>query len=366
VAAVTRLILAYTPYHVLIATAGLSASGAGSNHLVIVNDFGGAAAMADALRACARRLFDSVDVCGGSFGVTSRLHRQFRYRQALAEIRNRSRDLCPAEIWVGNDARPESQAAFRSASRQNGRVRGVYVEDGLTAYATAVRRPLTALEHAAGLLIFGRDWNGIEVLGTSRWISSALLIFPELARPELQHLQRAALGAELVLNEESHSVAAEMVRRANGGDRIGAVDAIVTTSHSTVGVGTLAYRNGIAALVRRLIEKGCTVGIKYHPREAQTDYLGLAADSSVVLLPRGLPLEYLYILSAMRTAQGSRPFAPLRFIVGDVSTTLLTARWLVPDADCISLARPLRMLNESLEAVFTKVGVRLPVDLEIS
>jgi hypothetical protein len=107
---------------------------------------------------------------------------------------------------------------------------------------------------------------------------------------------------------------------------------------------------------------GRTEGVKYHPRQAEPDYLGLSQLRDVVVLPQGLALEYLYVLRA--AAAGTTDHHPIRFVVGDVSTILLTARWLMPHACCISLARPLQMLDPSLEALFNALGVQLPATLE--
>jgi len=365
---VTRLIIASTPYHALLATAGLAVDPGTSNHLVIINDFQAARPMAAAFKASERALYQSVSVVGGTFGLTSRARRQFRYRGALGEMRALTRNIAPAEIWVGNDARPECQAAFSTASRPADRVTGVYIEDGLTAYASSVKRPLKRWENAVGYVMFGRFWSGISVLGTSRWISKGLFIYPALVRHELSHLSHVPIAADALLTDEMRRLAAEMVRLA-GADSvtISRLEAIVTVSHSSVAAKLPQYRDAIARLVAKLIESGRTVGVKYHPRQAEPDYLGLTGSNRVVLLPQGLPLEYLYLLTAPSSPGASGVAGGnLQVVVGDVSTTLLTARWLVPRARCVSLARPLGLLDASLEGLFTAVGVQLPESLEFS
>ena len=356
---VSRLVIAYTPYHVLLAAAAVRVSSASSSHLIIVNDFAAAAGIASALDAAVDPAFETVSVCGGTFGVTSRAQRQLHYRRAVPEFRARARAIGPREIWVGNDARPESQAAFRAAGAD---VDGVYVEDGLTAYADSVRRPLNRLEQAAGRLLFRQDWAGIAILGTSGRISRGLFIFPALVRPELRHLAKSAIPREAVLATRMQQLAACLVER-SGADvaRLRRVDAIVAVSHSSVAGRASGYRSRMVSFVRQLTASGCTVGVKYHPRQAEADYLGLSQLPDVVVLPQGLALEYLYVL---RASDGSGGMPPIRFVVGDVSTILLTARWLVPGADCISLARPLQMLDPSLDALFNAVGVRLPETLD--
>jgi hypothetical protein len=357
---VNRLVVAYTPYHVLLATAAARACPARSNHLIIVNDFAAAPGIAAALEAGMERAYDTVAVCGGTFGVRGRARRQFHYRRALPEIRARVKAVAPEEIWVGNDARPESHAAFRAAGAD---VAGVYVEDGLTAYAGSVKRPLTRLETAAGRLLFRQDWSGIAVLGTSGRVSRGIFIFPALVRRELDGLDKIALPRQAVLSAPMQQLAGRLVERSGADvDRLRRVDAIVAVSHSSVARRASGYQSRIVSFVRQLTANGCTVGVKYHPRQAEADYLGLSQLPAVVVLPQGLALEYLYVLRADAGGRGGAP--PIRFVVGDVSTILLTARWLVPDACCISLARPLQMLDPSLEALFNGLGVQLPATLD--
>jgi hypothetical protein len=360
---VTRLLIAYTPYHVLLATAAVRACPAQSNHLIVVNDFEAAADIAAALDGVTDCPYDSVSVCGGTFGVTSRVRRQFHYRRALPEIQARAKTVAPQEIWVGNDARPESQAAFRAAGTSGQRAVGVYIEDGLTAYADSVKRPLTLLEAAAGRLLFGQDWSGIAVLGTSGRMSRGMFIFPALVRRELRRLEQVEIPRQAVLDASMQQLAARLIER-SGADvaRLRRVDAIVAVSHSSVASRSSGYQPGLISFIRQLTANGCTVGVKYHPRQAEADYLGLAQQPEVVVLPQGLALEYLYVFRGSRG--GDRDTHPIRFVVGDVSTILLTARWLAPEACCISLARPLKMLDQSLEVLFNALGVQLPATLD--
>jgi hypothetical protein len=304
-------------------------------------------------------------LCGGSFGETSRWKRQIRYRRALPEIAATTRAIGPQEIWVGNDARPETHRAFEAAAettsgrgaRDGTQIRGVYIEDGLTAYAASVKRPLNAGEQLVGRVFFGRYWSGIAVLGTSNWISTGLFIFPSLVRRELAHLEKVPLPRDCFFSAWMRELAEHVVRQA-GSDvaALRRLDAIVAVSHSSVARRAPGYQPGISALVERLVAKGCTVGVKYHPRQAEADYLGLTRVPGVVRLPQGLPLEYIYILRASSAAGGT----PVRFVVGDVSTILLTARWLLPEACCLSLARPLGMLDDSLSRLFEQTGVQVP------
>jgi hypothetical protein len=132
-------------------------------------------------------------------------------------------------------------------------------------------------------------------------------------------------------------------------------------SHSSVSGRIAGYQAAMRGIVEQLAAGGAAVGVKYHPRQAEPDYLQLTTIERTTLLPQGLPLEFLYIRRAPPVAGAGRP---LRVIVGDISTTLLTARWLAPEARCISLARPLGLLDASIEQLFSRLGVHLPAALE--
>jgi Alpha-2,8-polysialyltransferase (POLYST) len=353
-----RLIVAYTPYHVLLATAVLQQS-ADENHLVIVRDFSAAERMAAVLGRRPDQPYVSSAALGGCFGIASRLRRQFSYRRSAVEIARRAREVAPEEIWVGNDARPESHAAFGAVSRRGTTAAGVLVEDGMTTYAASVTRPLAFWEQAAGHLLFGRLWSGISVLGTSPLVSRGLFTHPDIVRAELSHLAKTPVRRDALLSPAMQALAADMVRVA-GGDagRLACVDAVVTVTHSSVAARSPDYRMQMLGLVRHLLHRNHVIGVKYHPRQAEPDYLGAGGDPRVMLLPRGLPLEYLYVLAAAGSPRR------LQHVVGDVSTTLLTARWLVPDARVTSLGRPLGLLDSSIEQLFARLGISMPERLE--
>jgi hypothetical protein len=353
-----RLIVAYTPYHVLLATAALQHS-PDENHLAIVRDFGAAAEMASVLPRSTVRAFASAVALGGCFGVGTRMRRQFSYRRSAVEIARHAREIVPDQIWVGNDARPESHAAFRAVARMRAAPAGVFIEDGMTAYAASVTRPLSLWEQAAGYVLFGRLWSGISVLGTSPLVSGGLFTHPDIVRAELSHLAKTPVSRDALLSPAMQTLAADMVRGA-GGDpgRIAGADAVVTVTHSNVAARSPDYRRQMLELVRHLLRRHHGIAVKYHPRQAEPDYLGVGTDPRVTLLPRGLPLEYLYVLAAAGSPRR------LQHVVGDVSTTLLTARWLVPEARVTSLGRPLGLLDSSIEQLFVRLGIAMPERLE--
>jgi hypothetical protein len=91
------------------------------------------------------------------------------------------------------------------------------------------------------------------------------------------------------------------------------------------------------------------VGVKYHPREWTDDYLQVRTLPGVVLLPRGLAMEYVYLLSDDR----------LKWVIGDNSTAMMTARWLSPGAQVVAFIGSLIDPNEALVNCLAKLGVSI-------
>jgi hypothetical protein len=234
----------------------------------------------------------------------------------------------------------------------------------MTAYASSVSRPLTTLEQAAGRLLFGRDWCGISVLGTSRLVARGVFVHPGLVRPELAHLPKTPIAREALFSPRMRRLAGEIARVSGADpDCVASVTAVLTATHSSIASRASDYRTQMHAMVELLLRDHETLAVKYHPRQAEPDYLGLARDRRIVLLPRGLPLECLYVLAAAG-ADGRNESSTLRLVIGDVSTTLLSARWLVPDARVVSLGRPLGLLAPDVEALFSKLGISVPMQFE--
>ena len=109
--------------------------------------------------------------------------------------------------------------------------------------------------------------------------------------------------------------------------RVGAGAVLLTLGHSSYAERNPDYGVLVRAGVERFVERGRSFFFKYHPREAASDYLGLAALPAAQQVPRTLPVECLYLLAQ------NRPLV----VVGGMSTALLTAGLLMPQARIAAL-----------------------------
>ena len=87
------------------------------------------------------------------------------------------------------------------------------------------------------------------------------------------------------------------------------------------------YGLQIRSLVEQLVLDSRKLAVSYHPREKQDDWLNLVS-LGASLIPHAVPAELIYLFNRHN----------LRAVYGDIGTSLITARWLLPD-----VAGPLRL-----------------------
>ncbi|WP_137286129.1 polysialyltransferase family glycosyltransferase [Halorussus salinisoli] len=338
------LYIAHTPYHVLLAsTLAASAEEDRERHLVSVLD----SDMAELLRSLELDEdppFDHVYSIPGTLDTTGR---RGELRKKVNSLRVRRYVNCerPDELYTFNDHRPESQAAFDALGDD---VRRIYVEDGTAAYA---RFPpadeWTRLGYLKAKLFYGPWRRNPRLLGTTDWIDEVRLVFPDHALPEVRANPVVPIPRESVLVLADADWFRRYVEQSGVDETLDRLDALVFVTHSNY-VGDISnYVELLETLVDRLTERGFRVGLKYHPREKQKAFEFDRDD--VEVLSRGVSAEVLYVADPT-----------LDFVVGGMSTALLTARWLLDDATVVSLTEVLQQSNRELPDVFERLGIHVP------
>jgi hypothetical protein len=244
--------------------------------------------------------------------------RERAYASWLVELDARVR---AERVVVFSDLTPHLQLLCRRAQ-----ARGAHTfcgEDGGAAYssrsaATKWRR------HLQRVLRFGPWIQNVHASGSSRHIEVYLAMHPTLVRPELQRkavwpLRQAELP-ELLASRwlqrflEHYGVSREAL--------------VCEELYSPGNSRTLRAGDALHARLREEIraarEAGRDCVVKYHPRE-RGDFLG-ASLLGVRTLPAAIPAELVLLASGER----------LRRVVGIGGTTLLSARWLAPNAEVVS------------------------------
>ena len=315
-----RVFLTQTVYHFILA-AGLAAreqrlSGARST-LLFVRDFDGAEAFLDAARRWPSSPFAAIHDLGRYDRNTSRRAR----RRSSGELARRMAGVLqdpPHSVYVFNDRHEFAQELLEGAAAAGAEC--VYVEDGTAAYSDRRFKPRNLLQRIERRWQYGRRWSDLLALGTHPRITRRILNFPEHARAELKALgglERYPLAdlQSIGLGEMAQQLAVErgldvpMLQRSA---------VIFAVSASNILRRVPDYRERAQGVLRGLREAGLGVAYKFHPREQQADFIGAAGVAPECEIPRGLPIEFVSLVS------GPSP----RVLLADFSTSLLVSPYL--------------------------------------
>jgi hypothetical protein len=347
-----NIFIAFTPYHVLLSYAiALNEANSGENHLFLISDFSYVEPLIHSLKGWSRCPFAQIECLPGVYSQESMSRRRFTVRENIAPIMQSVRENGVRRVYVFHDGRAEAQTALHFAKKGNKGTVGVYVEDGAGAYSSygSTKRSLHKL--LLGKLFYGSWWEDVSVLGTSRWIDEVKAIFPQLVRPDLRMKHVTSISRHALLELRNQDWPYEYLKTL--GVRIAELndlDAILIVAHSEFASQIPGYKQVIKDVLTAAKDQGLRVAIKYHPREPLGDFLSVGNADGVVILPQSLSIELVYILTPKQ----------VRFVVGDISTSLLTAKWLLDNATVISIA-PLLGQSDSqpLIKVFRELDIKI-------
>lgn len=258
-------------------------------------------------------------------------------KRSFARLKELIDSLQPVRIFGGNDRREEFQYAVSYAEKYTPQVVGAYLDDGTGSYVNGVylRKWRAIVDLTVDRLLkrvfYGPWYDKQRLLGGTRWVKECYLNFPDLAPEELKSrkdifpLEREVFRADSLRrlleslvdayrtpSDEDFSVA-QLYQE---------YDVFVVLPHSKAVAryfgGEKSYNE---ALGKYLKGKG-KVAVKYHPRESRFYF---DCDASVTVFPASLPAEILF------------SFVQSKCVVGDMSSALLSAAWLMPESRTICL-----------------------------
>ena len=260
--------------------------------------------------------------------------------QGFRRIRQCLQELQPEWIYTGNDRRIEFQFAMAHSN-----ARGVYLDDGTYSYLGRKTHWLKdqVLDNMAKKVAYGRWWQQPPAIGASAWIDHSILAFPDSALPILKNKTCKPLPNNLQRPEF-----AQLARICLGEQplTLGTLDGLLLLPHSSV------MSDQQQALGQWLDHCGAEIAYKHHPRtsselqstEMATSHWQLPARAWAV--PAAIPMEMLLPLLPQHCK-----------ISGDVSTALLTAKWLRPELDVSAAVRA--DTDASWRQLLTTLGIRL-------
>lgn len=264
-------------------------------------------------------------------------------------------DLRPQEILVGNDRRIEFVYAVNHACRRLGNgVRGSLIDDGVYSYVDQRSRWFqdTGAERLVKKLVYGGWYERTPSIGGSPFIDRAFVAFPDFVNSNLRRLRVEGIDLELYRSPEVRNFSEMMLESGNIDRRVlPGYDLVLTLPHESLIHRFPSFKESIRLLVDGARNGGKRIGIKYHPRQQQDDPLQLVSEKDQ-LIPRSVAFEILL------------PLLGKPLILGDVSTVLLTARWLRPDLNVVALQNERDSRQRKMSAILSHLGVRVTRDFD--
>ena len=346
-----NIFIAFTPYHVLLSYAiALKEESSAENYLSVISDFSDVDPLIRSLKGWSRCPFAQIECLPGVYGQASMSRRRFTVRRNLTAITHFVSRQKFGRIYVFHDGRAEAQAALHFAKKGNKGTVGVYVEDGAGAYSSygPTKRPLHKL--LLGKLFYGLWWEDISVLGTSRWIDEVKAIFSQFVRPELRLKHVTSIPRYALLELRNQEWPHEYLKTLGVGiAELNNLDAVLIVEHSEFASRIPGYKQVIGEVLTVAKKQGLRLGVKYHPRELLGDFLSVGNTERMILLPQSLPIELLYIIALKQ----------IRFVFGNISTSLLTAKWLLDDVAVLSVAPLIGQTGPQLLSVFHELDIKI-------
>jgi hypothetical protein len=351
-----QIYVAYTPYHLLL-SCGLAAFSGGSDekYLVVIPVYSDVDAFCRSVKEWDKNPFSKIIMINGIYDVSSRVKRVDITRNNLKIIKNFLIDAVSeaCDVFIFNDGYPEAQIIARINHRRGGI--NTYVEDGSAAYNNSISPKIPIFKKIVYKLVYGIWYEDVSILGTYEYINKVMVIQPDFIRPELRVKEIAKIHKNIFNNLKNDGFISTLFKNYSLDWADLNLNSVLIVSHSNI------LSKGLSDTYRHLAGylSHLTGGLylKYHPREHEDDFLGIRLLSpGVKLIPKTLPLEAIFV--ALQDAD-----EPV-IIVGDLSTSLLTAKYLLEGSYVISIMEFSNQFDPNLENIFKKIGVFLPKDIE--
>lgn len=253
-------------------------------------------------------------------------------QQAFKEIALLIDQIKPDKIYTGNDRRIEFQFAMHHASKirdaTQSELIGTYLDDGTYSYVGRKTHWLKdqVIDNLVKKLSYGSWWRQPPTIGASDWIQEAILAFPNSAIAELKAKRCRSLPLNLSRNEFKQLAQQCLSLLDYSAEALADINGLILLPHESAASDQTKNK-----LSYWLVNVGANISFKHHPRTVLSDNLG---DRTAWLIPEeakqipsGIPMEVLLPL-----------LKPTCLLAGDVSTALLTAKWLRPELKVTAFA----------------------------
>jgi len=291
--------------------------------------------------------FDILFINQGKPGSFSRVQNFSNVKQKVTTF---LKPVNASRIFVGNDKKPLSQWVLYQAKLINPKSIACYVDEGIASYFygfSQFRKVTEWLEAKLKRVIYGSWYQMPLALGTSKYITEALFSFPDEKQKIYESKDCKLLDAKLFKQKSVVNLCEKILSKSGlVKSDIEKLDAIFLMPSLNLVDSIYGGLHNLKALINAISNKGLNIGLKYHPKDANgSDELEEGIEN-LVRIPVYLPIEMLYPLVSQRS-----------MIIGDVSSALFTAKWLLPDNTLYSIASEASIYSDTRKPLFDAVGI---------
>lgn len=354
---ITELYLCSTPLHILNAVAIASTRKEHEHHIWLIDQ----PIVEDnpyfnILSAWHDSPFEHVSISAGQIkGTKKKLANRKRIFGQLECYINK---IHPARVYTGNDRRIEFQYAMHCCAKNKQPADGVYMDEGTFTYVGRAASDSFSDRYVDNLLkklTYGFWWKNPSTIGGSEWITEVYAAFPNLVHEKLKQKKLHPLQSVFNNNRILEDFCGQLVEYFGASrDSIATLTAIITLPHESIIDRQSGYSKSMSDTLETLTKDNFRIGIKYHPRNTNPDILNASENSSTYVIPHKIPFEAIL------------PLLPNGIIIGDISSTLINAKWLKPKASLVSIANPEAPMMEEFRSFFAKIGVETIAANEVS
>lgn len=254
----------------------------------------------------------------------------------------------PDRIFTGNDRRVEFQFSMHQARKINANVEGIYIDDGTISYLGHKSINNVIHKHVDPLLkklVYGTWWKNALTTGSSNWISKAYLAVPKDAHPLLTTKELLPLNQDVFSGDDFLAVNNFLITKY---DELNIFDFASIKAVLCLPYESFYLKNPLllSKIQKTMFEQFSPeeIAIKAHPRSKNMTLLANNFPNSLSL-PNTIGMELLLPKLSDST-----------LIIGDVSTALLTAKWLKPKVT-VQAFEVNSNISTNLKKLFDSLGI---------
>jgi len=350
-----------TPYHVILscAIASDSKSDAIKKELIITQSFPYVDKLISAIKKWRQNPFDEIITTQGSYDVKLRTSSPFNvfksvyvFKREVNKLKKRYSNDDIKYSYVFNDSKVLSQYLAYLTNKKGGS--SVYVEDGAAPYTEhSLPNPrFGSLVMLLYKLILGRWCTRTRYHGQYRYINRYMVLRPKHVRSELKNKPIEPIKVEDIINLNESGLTKSITNQFDVEIPQKSNSSVLVLPHSDFLINHRLLNKYKNEIIPFILDRQ-NILVKYHPRE-KNHYLKNAIGSEE-LLSQSVPMEIIFLHLINN---------PPKYVIGDISTALLTSKFLLEDTKTISLIRLLNYKNKSLENLFNKIGVSMPESID--